>query len=83
MNELIDNMLQTLQGELNVINNEIKYLKKELKQLRQINLDLNYINHEQLIEDIYRLEHKQEFMQLELKKCKGAIRRLKKVKDFS
>ena len=75
-------MIITLEGNLTVIFNEIKYIKKELKQLKQIDTNNKYVNHEDIQRDIERLEHKQDFMQLELKKCKGAIRRLNKVKDF-
>ena len=76
-------MIETLEGNLVVILNEIKYIKKELKELKQIDTNNKYVNHEDIQRDIERLEHKQDFMNLELKKCKGAIRRLNKVKDFS
>ena len=76
-------MIETLGGNLVFILNEIKYIKKELKELKQIDTNNKYVNHEDIQRDIERLEHKQDFMQLELKKCKGAIRRLNKVKDFS
>ena len=76
-------MIITLEGNLTVILNEIKYIRKELKQLKQIDTSSKYVNHEDIQHDIERLEHKQDFMNLELKKCKGAIRRLNKVKEFS
>ena len=76
-------MIETLEGNLVVILNEIKYIKKELKELKQIDANNKYVKHEDIFNDIKKKEHDLLFMQLELKKCKGAIRRLNKVKDFS